>query len=85
MAFAAPLGKRLNLEQSLPQSNVRRHTQAREHGITRIGHDGDGFCFDNETPAHDALLHPHMIGNRLITNAEYRDFIDDGAYSRSEL
>ena len=51
-----------------------------ETGIVRIGASGDGFCFDNETPAHDALLHPHSIGNRLITNGEYREFIKAGAY-----
>jgi len=51
-----------------------------EVGIVRIGHDGGDFCFDNETPAHDALLHPHSIGNRLITNGEYREFIRAGAY-----
>ena len=49
-------------------------------GIVRIGHDSDGFCFDNETPSHDALLHPHSIGNRLITNGEYREFVKAGAY-----
>jgi ergothioneine biosynthesis protein EgtB len=51
-----------------------------EIGIVHIGHDGDGFCFDNETPAHDALLHPHSIGRRLITNADYREFIRAGGY-----
>jgi ergothioneine biosynthesis protein EgtB len=49
-------------------------------GIVQVGHGGDGFCFDNETPRHDALLHPHEIGNRLITNGEFRDFIKSGAY-----
>ena len=49
-------------------------------GIVRIGHAGDGFCFDNETPEHDALLHPHSIGTRLVTNGEFRDFIRSGAY-----
>jgi ergothioneine biosynthesis protein EgtB len=50
------------------------------HGIVRTGHDGTGFCFDNETPAHDALLHPHEIGARLVTNGEFRDFVRSGAY-----
>jgi ergothioneine biosynthesis protein EgtB len=52
----------------------------RSSGIVRIGHEGDGFCFDNELPRHDALLHPHAIGDRLVTNAEYREFIRSGAY-----
>jgi ergothioneine biosynthesis protein EgtB len=56
-----------------------------ETGIVRIGHDSDDFCFDNETPAHDALLHPHSIGNRLITNGEYREFITAGAYDKPTL
>ncbi|MGB5332791.1 MAG: ergothioneine biosynthesis protein EgtB [Woeseiaceae bacterium] len=54
-------------------------------GIQRIGAKRDGFFFDNETPRHDALLHEHRIGNRLVTNAEYREFIEDGAYSTSDL
>jgi ergothioneine biosynthesis protein EgtB len=49
-------------------------------GIVQIGHAGGGFCFDNETPRHDALLHPHEIGNRLVTNGEFREFIRSGAY-----
>jgi len=54
-------------------------------GIHPIGAPGDGFCFDNETPRHEALLHPHRIGTRLITNGEYRDFIKDGGYRDSTL
>ena len=54
-------------------------------GIHAIGATGDDFFFDNETPRHDALLHEHRIGNRLVTNAEYRAFIDDGGYSSSDL
>jgi len=56
-----------------------------DRGIVQIGHDGDGFSFDNEMPRHDALLHPHRIGNRLVTNGEYRDFIRSGAYTEPLL
>ncbi|MEJ2298242.1 MAG: ergothioneine biosynthesis protein EgtB [Woeseiaceae bacterium] len=49
-------------------------------GIVRIGHAGDGFCYDNETPAHDALLHPHELATRLVTNGEFQDFVRSGAY-----
>ncbi len=56
-----------------------------EEGIQRTGAADTGFCFDNETPRHDALLHPHSIGNRLISNGEFRDFIRDGGYTTSEL
>ena len=54
-------------------------------GIRSVGATGDDFFFDNETPRHDALLHDHQIGNRLVTNAEYREFINDGGYSASDL
>jgi ergothioneine biosynthesis protein EgtB len=56
-----------------------------ESGIHAIGAEGTGFCFDNETPRHDALLHEHKIGNRLVTNGEYREFIRDGGYTQCEL
>ena len=54
-------------------------------GIQRVGASNDGFGFDNETPRHDALLHEHRIGSRLITNGEFREFIHDGAYQDSNL
>jgi ergothioneine biosynthesis protein EgtB len=54
-------------------------------GIAEIGHDGDTFCFDNERPRHRALLGPYALGSRPVTNAEYRDFVDDGGYARPEL
>ena len=54
-------------------------------GVHPIGADGEGFCFDNETPRHNALLHEHRIGSRLITNGEYREFIRDGGYVECDL
>jgi ergothioneine biosynthesis protein EgtB len=54
-------------------------------GVRQVGATGDGFRFDNETPRHDALLHEHRIGARLITNGEYREFIADGGYTESTL
>ncbi len=54
-------------------------------GIQEVGAMGEGFYFDNETPRHPALLHEHQIGTRLVTNAEYREFIDAGGYHNSSL
>ena len=54
-------------------------------GIHSVGATGDGFAFDNETPRHQAQLHSHAIGSRLVTNGEYRDFIRDGGYRTCEL
>jgi len=54
-------------------------------GVHRIGHDGDGFAFDNESPAHRVFLEDFRLASRLVTNAEYLEFIDDRGYSRPEL
>ena len=55
------------------------------NGIHPVGASGLGFAFDCETPRHDALLHPHRIGSRLITNGEFREFVKDGGYADSNL
>jgi ergothioneine biosynthesis protein EgtB len=54
-------------------------------GLAEIGHDGAGFAFDCEGPRHRVLLHPHAFADRLVTNAEWLGFIDDGGYARPEL
>ena len=50
-----------------------------------IGHDGNGFAYDNEGPAHEVLLQPYAIANRPVTNREFAEFIADGGYHRPEL
>ncbi len=54
-------------------------------GLCEIGHDGDGFCYDNETPRHRHFVHEFLLANRLVTNAEYLEFMRDGGYERPEL
>jgi ergothioneine biosynthesis protein EgtB len=54
-------------------------------GIYTIGHRGDGFAFDNEGPAHTVLLHPFRLADRLVTNAEWLQFMEDGGYRRASL
>ena len=55
-------------------------------GIAQVGTTPEqGFCFDNETPAHDVLLPDYELASRTVTNAEYQQFIDDGGYRRAEL
>lgn len=56
-----------------------------EDGIRTIGHQRTGFCFDNELAPHRVFLEPYAIADRLVTNAEYLDFIADGGYQRFEL
>ncbi len=54
-------------------------------GIVEIGHDGDGFAYDNERPRHKTYLQDFRLATRLVINAEYLAFIDDGGYERVEL
>ena len=54
-------------------------------GLVEIGDDGAGFAFDCEGPRHQALLHPHALADRLVTNGEWLRFIDDRGYDRPEL
>jgi ergothioneine biosynthesis protein EgtB len=54
-------------------------------GIHGIGHAGDSFHFDNEKPAHRALVGPVRLARNLVTNAEWLAFMADGAYSTPTL
>lgn len=51
-----------------------------EGGLCDIGYSGNDFAFDNEQPQHRQYLQPYQLANRLITNAEYLSFMQDGGY-----
>ncbi len=57
----------------------------RQAGIVEVGHGGQGFAFDCEGPRHQALLHPHALADRTVTNAEWMTFIEDGGYRDPRL
>jgi ergothioneine biosynthesis protein EgtB len=54
-------------------------------GIVRVGHDGDGFAFDNEGPRHDALLQPFAVRSALVTAGDWLEFIEAGGYHQPGL
>jgi ergothioneine biosynthesis protein EgtB len=54
-------------------------------GLGKIGHDGKGFAWDNELPRHDALVHAFQLAERLVTNAEWLQFMADGGYGTASL
>jgi len=54
-------------------------------GQVAIGHAGNTFAFDNESPRHSVYLHGFRLANRLVTNGEYVEFVNDGGYRRPEL
>jgi ergothioneine biosynthesis protein EgtB len=56
-----------------------------EAGITTIGHQTDGFSYDNESPVHRQFLEPYALGSRPVANREVLEFIQDGGYSNPLL
>ncbi len=54
-------------------------------GIHTVGHGEDGFHFDNEKPAHRALVGPVKLARNLVTNAEWLAFMQDGSYATPAL
>jgi ergothioneine biosynthesis protein EgtB len=55
-----------------------------EGGIVSIGHEGQGFAFDNERPRHEVLLRSFLLARGPVTCREYQRFIDDGGYEKPE-
>ena len=53
-----------------------------EGGETQIGHEGEGFAFDNERPVHAAVVEPFALGRRLVTCGEWFAFMADDGYQR---
>ena len=56
-----------------------------EGGVVEIGHGGEAFAFDNESPRHEVLLRPFELADRPVTCGEWRSFMADGGYARAEL
>jgi ergothioneine biosynthesis protein EgtB len=54
-------------------------------GLVEIGHDGEGFRFDNEAPRHRVFLPPYRLCSRLVRNSDMLAFIADGGYRAPTL
>ena len=68
-----------------PAQQARGGTTRFNGGLVEIGHDGVGFAFDNEGPAHRVWLEPYALDNDLVTNADWIAFIADDGYARPGL
>jgi len=72
----------------LKEHPVQSHQQewiSIAEGIYSIGHNTDSFCYDNELEKHKVFLQEYQISNKLVTNGEYLEFIQDKGYQRFEL
>ena len=54
-------------------------------GVVAVGHEGDGFSFDNEGPRHETLLTPFAVAARLVSAGDWLEFIEDGGYTEPAL
>ncbi len=59
--------------------------EAFDGGLVTLGHDGAGFAFDNEGPAHPVHLQPFQLARDPVTNGQWLEFMADGGYRRPEL
>lgn len=56
-----------------------------KEGVYWVGHEGPGFRYDNESPRHRAFVESFELASRLVTNAEFLEFMEDGGYRRPEF
>jgi ergothioneine biosynthesis protein EgtB len=68
-----------------PQPTSERAAGATLAGSHMIGHQGDGFCFDNEAPAHQVVLAPVRLAPSVVSNGEWLEFMADGGYATPTL
>ena len=57
---------------------------ALDAGLFRQGHEGPGFAFDNELPAHDVDIGAYRIDRRALNWSEFLPFVEAGGYSQTQ-
>jgi ergothioneine biosynthesis protein EgtB len=75
-----PSFPKLDIDIRLKDENAQQEFISIPEGLYEIGHNEDCFCWDNELGRHKVFLHDYEISNRLVTNAEYIEFIEAGGY-----
>ncbi len=80
-----PLAPVYRQASSEPATEISNRWLPFAEGVAWIGHDGNGFAFDNELPRHQVFLQGFELASRLVTNGDYLRFLDDGGYQRAEL
>ena len=65
----------------MPKQEYIKH----EGGTAEVGFENNGFAYDNEKPRHKVYIAPFEISNRLVSNGEFLEFINDGGYSNYEF
>ena len=79
------VNKSLNVSIALKPVNENQEFLDIEEGVYEVGFEGEGFTFDNERNRHKVYIQPFQISNRLVTNAEFIEFIEAGGYQNFNL
>ena len=56
-----------------------------EAGLYAVGAETEGFAYDNERPRHQQFAEAFSISNRLVTQGEFLEFVEDGGYGDFNL
>lgn len=65
--------------------NLNKNSIKINSGLYKIGYQGNDFCYDNELGVHQVFVDDFEINNYLVTNGDYIEFIESGAYSDFNL
>jgi ergothioneine biosynthesis protein EgtB len=77
--------RRFDLPTREPWDEPLYFNQVPTERIESFGNTEGGWCFDNELSVHERLLQPFALSQRLVTNADFLAFIEDGGYRRESL
>ncbi len=83
-----PLQPALKPDVNLQTANLEAAPQSWDRfdgGRIEIGHSGQGFAFDSETPRHETIVRPFQLARRVVTNREWIAFIEDGGYTNARV
>jgi len=70
-----------------PADKAGRPGQFKFHagGLHAVGDNTSSFAFDNERPRHKTWIEPFEISDRLVTNRQWLEFMNDGGYTQPSL
>ena len=74
--------------ETFKEDTIEKHSRdwiTMDEGIYEIGHNSSDFCYDNELGRHKVFLHSYQIANKLVTNEEFIQFINEEGYKRFDL
>lgn len=67
--------------ESTEEQKSRKFLEVKE-GVYSVGYEGESFHFDNEKGVHKQYVHPFSIADKLVTNAEFIEFIEAQGYQK---